>query len=298
MAQPTERPPSDTLGGLTNLQKRTLSAAVLLPVVIAAVVLGHPYFTVLVAVFAGAMAWEFTTVAAHERVASQTSPIPMPSVRGWRLIAALGIVTALLAVIATGFGRLEVPVWAIIVLGVFATGVAVLVLSRRKALWFMLGVVYVATPAAALVAIRAEPIYGTASLVWIVALVAAADTGGYVAGRSIGGPKLAPRISPNKTWAGLIGGMAAAALVGVAASFLVDNVAAWIAVPASAALAVVEQAGDLFESAVKRRFGVKDSSRLIPGHGGVLDRVDGLLAVSLMIAALSGVVGHTILIWR
>lgn len=297
MAQPTERPPSDTLGGLTNLQKRTLSAAVLLPVVIAAVVLGHPYFTVLVAVFAGAMAWEFTTVAAHERVASQTSPIPMPSVRGWRLIAALGIVTALLAVVATGFGRLEVPVWAIIVLGVFATGVAVLVLSRRKALWFMLGVVYVATPAAALVAIRAEPIYGTASLVWIVALVAAADTGGYVAGRSIGGPKLAPRISPNKTWAGLGGAVAGAAVVGLLTAFVLNHTNVWMLTLMSAVLGLFEQGGDLVESAFKRHFGVKDTSQIIPGHGGVLDRVDGLLAVAVAVVVANEWAGGSVLAW-
>jgi phosphatidate cytidylyltransferase len=297
MAQPTERPPSDTLGGLTNLQKRTLSAAVLLPVVIAAVVLGHPYFTVLVAVFAGAMAWEFTTVAAHERVASQTSPIPMPSVRGWRLIAALGIVTALLAVVATGFGRLEVPVWAIIVLGVFATGVAVLVLSRRKALWFMLGVVYVATPAAALVAIRAEPIYGTASLVWIVALVAAADTGGYVAGRSIGGPKLAPRISPNKTWAGLGGAVAGAAIVGLLTAFVLNHTNVWMLTLMSAVLGLFEQGGDLVESAFKRHFGVKDTSQIIPGHGGVLDRVDGLLAVAVAVVVANEWAGGSVLAW-
>ena len=297
MAQPTERPPSDTLGGLTNLQKRTLSAAVLLPVVIAAVVLGHPYFTVLVAVFAGAMAWEFTTVAAHERIASQTSPIPMPSVRGWRLIAALGIVTALLAVVATGFGRLEVPVWAIIVLGVFATGVAVLVLSRRKALWFMLGIVYVATPAAALVAIRAEPIYGTASLVWIVALVAAADTGGYVAGRSIGGPKLAPRISPNKTWAGLGGAVAGAAVVGLLTAFVLNHTNVWMLTLISAVLGLLEQGGDRVESAFKRHFGVKDTSQIIPGHGGVLDRVDGLLAVAVAVVVANEWAGGSVLAW-
>lgn len=297
MAQPTERPPSHTLGGLTNLQKRTLSAAVLLPVVIAAVVLGHPYFTVLVAVFAGAMAWEFTAVAAHERVASQTSPIPMPSMRGWRLIAALGIVTALLAVVTTGFGRPEVPVWAIIVLGGFATGVVALVLSRRKALWFMLGIVYVAVPAAALVAIRADPLYGTASLVWIVALVVAADIGGYVAGRSIGGPKLAPRTSPNKTWAGLGGAVAGAAVVGLLTAFMLNHTNVWMLTLMSAVLGLLEQGGDLVESAFKRHFGVKDTSQIIPGHGGVLDRVDGLLAVAVAVVVANEWAGGSVLAW-
>jgi phosphatidate cytidylyltransferase len=136
------------------------------------------------------------------------------------------------------------------------------------------------------------------TLLWVLGVVWATDTGAYIAGRRIGGPKLAPRVSPNKTWAGLFGGIAAAGLVGLAAAALVAGVSPWIAAPLSAALAIVEQAGDLFESAVKRRFGVKDSSNLIPGHGGVLDRVDGLLSVSLAVAALSWMVGHTILIWR
>ncbi|MGH6961560.1 MAG: phosphatidate cytidylyltransferase, partial [Dongiaceae bacterium] len=170
--------------------------------------------------------------------------------------------------------------------------------GARNPVWPAVGVAYVGVPCLAMVWLRAMPDDGLATLLWVLALVWATDTGAYIAGRGLGGPKLAPRISPNKTWAGLIGGMVAAAMTGVAASLLVENAAAWITVPVSAALAVVEQAGDLFESAVKRHFGVKDSSRLIPGHGGVLDRVDGLLAVSLVVAALSWAAGHTILIWR
>jgi len=292
MAQPADWP-----AGLSNLQKRILSAAVLLPVVIAAIALGHPYFTVLVAVFAAAMAWEFASVAAHQRVASWTSPIPMPSGRGWRLLAALGIVTAVLAVVATGFGQLDIRVWAIVLLGALATGVVAWASNRPRTLWFMIGVIYVAAPAPALVAIRAEPVFGTAALVWIIALVVAADTGGYLVGRTVGGPKLAPRISPNKTWSGLAGAVAGAALVGLSMAFVLNHTNVWMLTLVSAVLGLLEQGGDLVESAFKRHFGVKDTSQIIPGHGGVLDRVDGLLAVAVAVVVANEWAGGSVLAW-
>lgn len=123
-------------------------------------------------------------------------------------------------------------------------------------------------------------------LVGVIAVVIATDTGAYFSGRTIGGPKIAPAISPSKTWAGLFGGMLAAGLV--SASFFLFNVGeirfsvmTGIAFAIGAVLAVVAQAGDFFESWLKRRAGVKDSSNLIPGHGGVFDRVDGLLPVAI-----------------
>jgi phosphatidate cytidylyltransferase len=119
----------------------------------------------------------------------------------------------------------------------------------------------------------------------MLSLVIAVDTGAFMAGRSIGGPKLAPRISPKKTWAGLGGGIAGAMLIGAVSAFLLELPRVLPLVLVSGALAVVEQAGDLAESAFKRRFGVKDSSQLIPGHGGALDRVDGLLAVTIAVGA-------------
>jgi phosphatidate cytidylyltransferase len=297
MAPPASRPSSDRTGGLTNLQKRTLSAAVLLPLVIAAIVLGHPYFTLLVAAFAAAMAWEFTSVAAHERGGGQTSPVPLPGMRGWRLLAAISIATALLAVITTGFGLPDVPVWGIVVVGILATGATALALGRPKAPWFALGVVYVAAPAAALVAIRSDPAYGMASLVWIIALVVAADTGGYLVGRTVGGPKLAPRVSPNKTWSGLGGAVAGAALVGLLTAFVLNHTNVLMLTLISAAIGLLEQAGDLVESAFKRHFGVKDTSQIIPGHGGVLDRVDGLLAVAVSVLVINLWAGGSVLAW-
>lgn len=292
MAPPAERAP-----GLTNLQKRILSAAVLLPVVIVAIYLGHPYFTVLVALFAAAMAWEFTSVAAHERVGGQTSAVPAPSMRGWRPLAALSIATALLAVVSAGFGRPDVPLGIIVVVGAVAAGAIALALNRGRAQWFPLGVAYVAVPAAALVAIRAEPTYGMASLVWIIAMVVAADTGGYLVGRTVGGPKLAPRISPNKTWSGLGGAVAGAALAGLCTAFILNHTNVWMLTSISAVIGLLEQGGDLVESAFKRHFGVKDTSQIIPGHGGVLDRVDGLLAVAVAVLVINLWAGGSVLAW-
>jgi phosphatidate cytidylyltransferase len=146
-----------------------------------------------------------------------------------------------------------------------------------------LGAIYCGMTLAALLIIRGAE-HGLALSLWTLAIVVATDVGAYFAGRAIGGPKLAPRISPNKTWAGLVGGMVLAALAGmlVAGQGGLDLAFAW----AGAGLAVVAQLGDLFESWMKRLAGVKDSGRLIPGHGGVWDRIDGLVPVAWVVAAL------------
>jgi phosphatidate cytidylyltransferase len=151
-------------------------------------------------------------------------------------------------------------------------------------LWLGLGGLYIGLPGFALLWLRDRP-DGLEVFIWLLLVVWSVDIFAYVAGRSIGGPKLWPAVSPKKTWAGLIGGVLAAALVGGALAFADegrDPVALGVL---AAILAVVAQAGDLLESAVKRRFGVKDASGIIPGHGGLLDRVDGLLAASLALAA-------------
>jgi len=142
------------------------------------------------------------------------------------------------------------------------------------------GALYIGLAAAALIQLS------VAVLIGVIAVVIATDTGAYFSGRTIGGPKIAPSISPSKTWAGLFGGMIAAGLV--SAAFFLFNVGevrlsamTGIAFAIGAVLAVVAQAGDFFESWLKRRAHVKDSSNLIPGHGGVFDRVDGLLPVAI-----------------
>ena len=155
--------------------------------------------------------------------------------------------------------------------------------------WKLLGFIYCLLPAVALLWIRERAEYqgigsGFDLLIWVFLVVWSTDIGAYFAGRAIGGPKLAPAISPNKTIAGLIGGVVAAALIAGAWASAVDLPRAllWLAPP----LAVAAQAGDLFESGLKRRAGVKDSGTWLPGHGGLLDRLDGLVPVAVLTAIL------------
>jgi phosphatidate cytidylyltransferase len=148
------------------------------------------------------------------------------------------------------------------------------------------GVLYAGLPAICLLFLREQP-QGIALTLWTLAVVWATDIGAFFAGRAIGGPKLAPAISPNKTWAGLAGGMVAAAILGAVIEYAA-------ALPTKlaflgAAMAILAQLGDLYESWLKRRAGVKDSGFLLPGHGGVLDRLDGLVPVAVVVATLSAV---------
>jgi phosphatidate cytidylyltransferase len=157
---------------------------------------------------------------------------------------------------------------------VVAAAVLLAAAARRVAVGW--GFAYVAIPAFALLVLS----WAYNGLVfWVMGVTWATDIFAYFAGRSIGGPKLAPRVSPNKTWAGLIGGMIGAGLVGWGVALLFDlgMPFVWTGAP----MAIVAQGGDLYESWVKRRAGVKDSGSILPGHGGVLDRLDGLLPVSL-----------------
>jgi len=138
---------------------------------------------------------------------------------------------------------------------------------------------------------------GRATTLWLLVLVWTVDIAAYAVGRAVGGPKLAPALSPNKTWAGFVGGLAGAALAGWAAAVLAGGTVAFV-VPASVLLGIAAQLGDLVESAAKRRFNVKDTGGLIPGHGGLLDRLDSLLAASLTLAVIIVVTGVTPLQWR
>ena len=167
-----------------------------------------------------------------------------------------------------------------------------------RGLWNAAGLVYLGVAAATMIYLRGNGV-GTDVLLVIVLAVIATDVGAYFAGRTIGGPKIAPRISPSKTWAGLGGGMVGASLAVLLFALADANFAGtpgeWLrllprCLLAGALCAVVAQAGDFFESWMKRRAGVKDSGRILPGHGGLFDRVDGLLAVIFLVGIYIGAV--------
>ena len=165
-------------------------------------------------------------------------------------------------------------------------------LVATRAWKLALGLPYVVVPVMALLLLRAQQpnAYGLLLAFWALGLVWATDIGAYFAGRSIGGPKLAPRVSPSKTWSGLGGGVLAALVLG----FLLHRFAGLPIqlAAASGLLAVAAQLGDLFESAMKRRAGVKDSGTLLPGHGGVMDRLDGVVAAAPLAALLYLLLGQ------
>ncbi|MGF0537997.1 phosphatidate cytidylyltransferase [Agrobacterium sp. ES01] len=175
------------------------------------------------------------------------------------------------------------------------------VFLRRWSGWQAGGISYAGLSAISLAAIRGEDALGFAAMLFVFVVVWSTDILAYFVGRAIGGPKLAPSISPGKTWSGAIGGTVAGILGGsaVALSFF-QTVAPWVIV-VSLLLSIFSQIGDLFESFIKRRFGVKDSSHLIPGHGGVMDRVDGLVFacfaaffLAILYASVAGGVVNTL----
>jgi phosphatidate cytidylyltransferase len=151
---------------------------------------------------------------------------------------------------------------------------------------------------AALLWLRADSAAGRANVLILLLVVWAGDIGAYVVGRCVGGPRMAPRISPGKTWSGAVGGLLAAVAAGLVAAHLLNDTATWRAALVAAGLAIVAQAGDLLESYVKRRLEVKDSSHLIPGHGGLFDRLDGLLAAAPVAALLALTLGRGVVLWQ
>lgn len=164
-------------------------------------------------------------------------------------------------------------------------------LTRGRPFARSLAVVYALAAVLALLWMRHQPGAGRETVLWIVACVWAADTGAYFLGTIAGGAKLAPRISPSKTWSGLIGGMCWAAVISALLGLAFQLGETITLALAGVGLAIVDQVGDLLESAAKRRAGVKDSGRLIPGHGGLLDRIDGLIACLVVVALIRLIVG-------
>lgn len=164
---------------------------------------------------------------------------------------------------------------------------------------FPAGLLYVALASTSLVWLRADPVSGRADVLFLLLIVWAGDIGAYLVGRWIGGARLAPHISPGKTWSGAAGGLIAAVATGlVAAHFLAKPVTPWQPALIAVVLSIVAQAGDLLESFVKRLLAVKDSGNLIPGHGGLFDRLDGVLAAAPVAALLALALGRGVVLWQ
>ncbi len=269
-------------GSRDTLLLRILSALVLMPVALAAAWFGSPWLPIVTVSAAGLMAWEWTRLCCGGRPGDRNLSV---------------ITTVLFAVIA---GSL----YGIVAGGAAALGAAVTVAGLgwaraiRAAPWLAAGILWIALPCVLFLWLAQPERGGRMTLLWIFAVVWATDIGAYASGRLLRGPLLAPRWSPRKTWAGLAGGVGCAAFAGWATAGLLGLSSVLPLVLVSAGLALVEQFGDLAESAAKRRFGVKDASGLIPGHGGLLDRLDGLLAVVPAVALLTLLGGGSVLAWR
>jgi len=266
---PAEDPPGlPILAGRSNLALRIVSSLVLAPVAIAAAYFGGAVFIAFWLIAALVVLWEWQTlVCGHDRNSVLT-------------VGAAALVGAA-AVLVVGWFGIAI---ALVALGGF--GIAALASQVRRG-WCVAGLIYAAALLVAPVLLRRDAAFGFAAILFLFGIVWLTDIAAYFAGRAIGGPKLMPRVSPKKTWSGAIGGSAAAVVGGVllARQF---GIAEWVAVALVAlVLSVVSQAGDLFESAVKRRFNAKDSSQILPGHGGLMDRLDGFV-VAAVAGALIG----------
>lgn len=274
--------------GWADLRLRVLSAVVLAPIAVAIVWLGGLYWSVLILLLAAGLACEWALLC---------------GCRFGRL-PGLAVPLAMVAVGAISAGR---AIWALPVLAAaFAAtwiiGVSVPNLRAPRPASLAAGVLYIGFTCIALIWLRQDALAGLPNILFLLLVVWASDVGAYLAGRLFGGPRLAPRISPGKTWAGALGGLLAAIVMGyiVAVCFAVSrggDVSGQVALVA-AVLGIVAQLGDLLESAIKRRFGVKDSGRLIPGHGGLFDRLDGFLTAGPVAALLALALGPGVMLWQ
>lgn len=262
-AHPADEKPSGSpsLAGRSNLVLRIVSSLVLAPLAIAAAYFGGIAFTAFWAVAALAVLWEWDTlVCAHDRNA----------------VLATG---ALAIAGAAALVALDRPGIAVILVALGFLSVATLA-SKARRVWCAAGLIYAAAVLIAPVLLRRDPALGFVAIVFLFVVVWLTDITAYFVGRAVGGPKLMSRVSPNKTWSGAIGGTVAGVIGGVAVAgqFGIAGLAATALV--AFVLSVISQAGDLAESAIKRQFNAKDASQLIPGHGGLMDRLDGFVAAA------------------
>jgi phosphatidate cytidylyltransferase len=246
-----------------NLALRIVSALVLAPLALGAAYVGGWPFLCFWTVASIAVLWEWTALVAgpDSRLAFSVGAV------------ALAVVAALFALDRPGAGIL------VVLLGALAT--TILAPAERR-IWVAGGVVYAGIMLWATVLLRADPVFGFIALIFLFAVVWATDILGYFVGRAIGGPKLAPSISPKKTWSGGIAGALGAMVIALLLARYVAGTNWIVIVFIALMLSMVAQAGDLLESALKRRFGAKDAGNLIPGHGGVMDRLDGFWAAALI----------------
>jgi len=205
-------------------------------------------------------------------------------VGGERLIVAR-VVAGAVALALTALWALHDSIAGVVAALILGAAVVGWIAGGRQGIWAAAGVLYAGALVASVGLLRVSPSFGMASILWLFAVVWGADIAAYFAGRLIGGPRLWPRVSPGKTWAGAIVGAFAGAVLGLMLGAWTNRLAAlfWLGL----ATAIVSELGDLFESALKRRFGVKDSSGLIPGHGGLMDRLDAFTSASFFAAVVA-----------
>jgi phosphatidate cytidylyltransferase len=260
----TDLTPSASTG---DLGKRIASGVVMALLAVGAVVLGGWPFALFWAAAAVGIFWEWSTIVAGGAIAAR----------------AVGIAALIAATLAAGAGQIYA---ASLVLAAGVAVVAACAPGRRG--WAAAGVVYAGIALLAPMVLRPDREFGLLAMLFLFAVVWSTDILGYFIGRAVGGPRLAPPISPKKTWSGAGGGTLGALGAGLAVVYIAGDIALLPATCVAFVLSIASQAGDLFESAVKRRFGVKDASHVIPGHGGLMDRLDGFIAAG-GVAALIGI---------
>ena len=254
----TEGDTPKAASSMRDLGVRIASAAVLAAIVLVALWAGSLPFAILVAIIGVVVAWEWGRI------------VRSADIDAIMVIQAVAIITAVLLA-ARGLAGLGLI--AVLVAAIISTFLA----FGERGHMAALGALYAGLPALALVWLRGADTAGLLAVLFLMLAVWSADTGAYFAGRLIGGPKLMPRVSPNKTWSGLLGAIVAAGLLGIIFAMVNDLHVGRLAF-GGMVLGLVGQAGDLVESALKRTFDVTDASALIPGHGGFMDRIDGLSA--------------------
>ena len=266
----------------SNLALRVMAALVLIPLGVGAAWYGGWVWLALATITVIGLFGEWLLIVENVR----------PSVLLW------GFLSLAAAGVGMALERFDIAN-LVVALGLFAM---FMFSAHAKRPWTSLGLAYTAAALFASVLVRNDPVYGFTAIVFVFAIVWITDILGYFVGRSVGGPKLWVRVSPKKTQSGAIGGLAGSALFG-AGFALAGYGEFWPMMMLAVVLSVVSQLGDLFESAVKRQFGVKDSSQVIPGHGGLLDRLDGFMAAIIAAAVIgyfrSGVdsIGQGLLVW-